>query len=114
MASKTLVAASLKPFVLAILAEGESYGYEVIQKARELTEGEIDWTTGSLYPLLHRLENRGLLESTWRPAEAGPRRKYYRLTARGYKALENEKRQWLTVHLALESLWGPAPGLATG
>lgn len=114
MDSKPLVAASLKPFVLAILAEGESYGYEVIQKVRDLTDGEIEWTTGSLYPLLHRLENRGYLESTWRPADAGPRRKYYRLTARGRRALEAEKRQWLTVHHALESLWGPAPGLAPG
>lgn len=113
MVSRALVAASLKPFVLSILAEGESYGYEIIQRVHALTDGQIRWTTGTLYPLLHSLENDGLLEATWREAEAGPRRKYYRLTSKGEKALAAERRQWLDVHTALTKLWGPQPGLST-
>jgi PadR family transcriptional regulator, regulatory protein PadR len=112
MISKALVAASLKPFVLSILSEGESYGYEIIQRVQHVTGGEIQWTTGTLYPLLHSLENKGLLESFWREAEAAPKRKYYRLTKKGYKALEAEKRQWLSVHEALTALWGPSPALS--
>ena len=113
MISKALVAASLKPFILSILAEGPGYGYEIIQRVHDLTGGEVQWTTGTLYPLLHSLESKGLLESFWEPAEAGPDRKYYRLTARGAGALETEKRQWLRVHEARTELWGPTPGLAT-
>ena len=111
MIPKALVAASLKPFILSILAEGESYGYEIIQRVQDLTNGQIEWTTGTLYPLLHSLENKGLTEALWRDAPVGPRRKYYRLTAKGRKALEMEKRQWMSVHQALLKLWEPAPGL---
>lgn len=112
MISKALVAASLKPFILSILADGESYGYEIIQRVHDLTGGQVQWTTGTLYPLLHSLENKNLLESFWREADAGPRRKYYRLTAKGYKALATEKQQWLSIHEALLKLWGPSPALS--
>ncbi len=112
MIPKALVAASLKPFILSILAEGESYGYEIIQHVHALTDGQIRWTTSSLYPVLHSLENKGLLESSWRAAEAAPRRKYYQLTPKGRAVLEVEKRQWLDVHTALMKLWSPPPGLA--
>lgn len=112
MIPRSLVAASLKPFILSILDEGESYGYEIIQRVHRLTEGQIRWTTSTLYPVLHSLENRGLLESFWREVEVSPRRKYYRLTPKGSKALEVEKRQWLDVHAALMKLWGPQPDLS--
>ena len=114
MISRALVAASLRPFVLSILAEGESYGYEIIQRVHRLTDGQIQWTTGTLYPLLHSLENDGLMEAVWREAGEGPKRKYYRLTAKGYGALEAEKRQWLSVHAALLQLWEPSPGHVPG
>jgi len=59
MLAKDLVAASSKPLVLSILADGESYGYEIIQKVRELSGGHIQWSDGMLYPVLHRLEREG-------------------------------------------------------
>src|SRR5437899_1239959 len=52
--SKDLVAASASPLVLSLLDDGESYGYAIIQRVRELTDGEIEWTDGMLYPVLHR------------------------------------------------------------
>ena len=112
MIPKALVAASLKPFILSILAEGPSYGYEIIQRVHDLTGGEVHWTTGTLYPLLHNLESKGLLESFRKEVSAGPPRKYYRLTAKGHKALALEKQQWLSVHEALLKLWGPTPAAA--
>jgi len=107
MIPKALVAASLKPFILSVLAGGESYGYAIIQRIQQLTDGKIHWTTSTLYPVLHSLENKGMLVSFWREADNAPRRKYYRLTDKGYKALETERRQWLDVHSALMKLWGP-------
>ena len=112
MIPKALVAASIKPFVLSILSERESYGYAIIQRVKQLTAGQIEWTTSTLYPVLHSLENKGLLASQWRASEEGPRRKYYRLTAKGEKALARERQQWLDVHQALTQLWGPMPGLS--
>ena len=56
--SKDLVAASATPLILSILNEGESYGYAIIQRVRELSKGEMTWTDGMLYPVLHRLEQQ--------------------------------------------------------
>ena len=112
MIPKALVAASLKPFILSILAEGESYGYEIIQRIHQISDGKIRWTTSTLYPVLHSLENKDLLDSFWQSVEKAPRRKYYRLTKKGFKALDVEKQQWLDVHAALLTLWGPQPRLA--
>ena len=107
MIPTALVAASIKPFVLSILAEGESYGYAIIQRVKHLSGGQIEWTTSTLYPVLHSLETKGLLQSQWQTSLEGPRRKYYRLTPKGKKALESEKQQWLDVHRALMQLWNP-------
>ncbi len=104
--AKDLVAASAVPLILSILCEGESYGYTIIQRVRELSGGEIAWTDGMLYPVLHRLEGQGVLESRWDTSEAGRKRKYYRLTAAGRLALDEQRKQWLTVHATLNKLWG--------
>ena len=69
---KDLVAASATPLVLAILAEGESYGYAILKRVRELSGGELEWTDGMLYPLLHRLGRLGYVTTEWRtPPEGG-------------------------------------------
>ena len=111
MLSKSLTGASITPAVLAILARCDSYGYDIIQKIRELSDGEIDWPAGSLYPVLHRMKTDGLVDSYWRQPEGERRRRYYRITAEGRRALQAEKKQWLTVHNLLAQLWGPEPSL---
>lgn len=111
MISKDLVAASSKPLVLSILAGGESYGYELIQRVRELSGGQLEWSDGMLYPVLHRLERDGLIESEWKQSKTGRERKYYSLRSEGRKALESERRQWLTVHNSLSKLWNPEAAL---
>ena len=105
MLAKDMVAASAKPLLLSILAEGESYGYEIIQKVRELSGGQIQWSDGMLYPVLHRLERDGLIDSEWKEAESGRERKYYFLNSNGRKVLKTERQQWLTVHNTLSKLW---------
>lgn len=66
MIAKDLVAASSRPLLLSVLAEGESYGYEIIQKVRQLSGGQIEWSEGMLYPVLHRLEREDLINSEWK------------------------------------------------
>ena len=70
--NKDLVAASATPLVLAILAEGDSYGYAIIKRVAELSGGHLQWTDGMLYPVLHRLERQGFVAAQWgRPRAAG-------------------------------------------
>ena len=105
---KDLVAASATPLVLGILAEQESYGYAILKRIADLSDGELSWTDGMLYPLLHRLERAGAVESEWRTPPTGRRRKYYRITQAGQSALSEQRSQWSVVATALESLWHQA------
>lgn len=103
--SKELVAASSRPMVLSILAGGESYGYEILQQVALLSGGEVEWSDGMLYPVLHRLEKDGLVASRWEVADNGRRRKYYRLTAAGKRQLGQDRAGWMAVHRALTQTW---------
>ncbi len=105
MIAKDLVAASARPLLLSILAEGESYGYELTRKVRELSEGVLEWSDGMLYPVLHRLEREGLIVSEWKQSETGRERKYYRLSSGGRRSLQTERQQWLSVHNTLCKIW---------
>ena len=103
--SKDLVAASATPLVLAILAEGDSYGYAIIKRVTELSGGHLQWTDGMLYPVLHRLERQGFITSKWQAAETGRQRKYYRLTKSGRAQLAVERWRWQVVDNTLRTLW---------
>ena len=103
---KDLVAAAATPLVLAILAEGESYGYAILKRVRETSDGELQWTDGMLYPLLHRLDRLGYVTEEWRTPPEGRRRRYYAITDEGHAALAEQKRQWVTVTRALGGVWG--------
>jgi DNA-binding PadR family transcriptional regulator len=103
--SKDLVAASAGPLVLSILLKGESYGYAIIQRVHQLSQGRLCWTDGMLYPILHRLEQQHLVRSVWKQAENGRKRKYYRLSADGRRALAREQANWDLVNDVLHALW---------
>ena len=108
---KDLVAASATPLVLAILAEDESYGYGILKRVRELSGGELEWTDGMLYPLLHRLRRLGYVTTEWRTPPEGRRRRYYAITDDGQAALAGQQRQWATVTRALSDIWRGSGGL---
>lgn len=103
--AKDLVAASATPLVLGILAEEESYGYAILKQVSERSDGRLEWTEGLLYPLLHRLERLGYVESTWRVPTGGRRRKYYSITDEGRAELAEQGRQWAAVADALQEIW---------
>jgi PadR family transcriptional regulator len=109
---KDLVAASSTPLVLAILAEGESYGYALLKRIRVLSGGDLEWSDGMLYPLLHRLERLEWLTTTWRVPPEGRRRKYYVITDAGRAALADQRRQWAAVSDALGRAWERLPRIA--
>jgi len=104
--SKELVAASSRPMVLSILAGGESYGYEILQRVALLSSGRVEWSDGMLYPVLRRLEADGLIEGEWRVADTGRRRCYYRLSAAGRRQLEADREGWLAMFGTLSLAWG--------
>jgi PadR family transcriptional regulator PadR len=102
---KDLVAASAIPLVLAILEEGDSYGYAILKQIDELSGGALEWTDGMLYPLLHRLERLGYVEARWDAPQGGRRRRYYAITPGGRSALSEQRRQWEVVSGALQNAW---------
>jgi PadR family transcriptional regulator, regulatory protein PadR len=111
--NKDLVAASATPLVLAILADRESYGYAILKRVRQLSGGELEWTDGMLYPLLHRLRRLGYVTTEWRTPPEGRRRRYYALTDEGRAALSEQQQQWETVTRALGGVWRGSGGLST-
>jgi DNA-binding PadR family transcriptional regulator len=102
---KDLVAASATPLILSIVAEADTYGYAIIKRIGELSGGQLQWTDGMLYPVLHRLERLNFIEGTWGTSETGRRRKYYRITEAGHAELEEQRKQWKTVDSALRNVW---------
>ena len=107
MFSKELSAAAARPLILSTLARGESYGYEIIQRLKDLSGGQVDWAEGALYPLLKRMETEGLIGSEWRESECGRARKYYRLLPAGQSSLVAERKQWTLANSMLSQLWSP-------
>jgi PadR family transcriptional regulator, regulatory protein PadR len=103
--SKELVGASAIPIILSILDKNESYGYEIMQSVKELSENRIEWKEGSLYPVLHKLEKNGLIKSLWKMADNGRHRKYYAINKKGRKALQDEIDNWRLVQNMLNGLW---------
>lgn len=102
--AKDLVAASAIPIVLAILKDQASYGYAIIKHVKDLSENEMNWTEGMLYPILHRLEAQQCIESYWMESDTGRKRKYYRITAFGLEELSQQQSQWNVVNAALEKI----------
>jgi PadR family transcriptional regulator PadR len=109
MFSKTLMAASTRPLILAILSGGEDYGYSIIQKVKRHFDGNLEWTDGMLYPVLQRMEMDGHIRSAWRLNE-GPRpRRYYTITEKGLRELASELTRWRSVWEALKRLTTSLP-----
>jgi PadR family transcriptional regulator, regulatory protein PadR len=102
---KDLNAASASPLILAILQEKPSYGYAIIKRVAQLSDGQLQWAEGMLYPVLHRLEKSGQIEAFWKDSESGRKRKYYRIKEPGVEALQTHKEQWMAMHNILKESW---------
>lgn len=109
MISKTLMAASTRPIILAILSRGEDYGYSIIQKVKGISGGSLEWTDGMLYPVLQRMEMDDLVLSKWKLSGENRPRRYYTITDKGREELSSELGSWRNVWQALTRLAGPLP-----
>lgn len=94
MRKTEMLKGSTSMILLSLLSERDMYGYEIAEKVEELSEGYLQYKEGTLYPALKKLEMKGLVESYWQRSSDGPRRKYYRVTRTGLKALQDQKKEW--------------------
>lgn len=94
--SKELVKGSTAMLVLSVIEDRPAYGYLIIKEMEELSENVFCLNEGTLYPILHALEQEKYLESFWEESGTGRRRKYYRITDRGRKELSRKKEEWKT------------------
>jgi transcriptional regulator len=104
--ARNLAAGTYDLIVLDVLREGPSYGYGILKHIVTQSNHCICWHQGSLYPVLHRLEERGLLANEWKGRRGGRRRRYYRLTARGRHQWHKQRVQWRTFTRSVNSLLG--------
>ena len=103
---KDMVAASATPLVLAILNKGDSYGYDIIAQVKDLSNGEMQWADGMLYPIMHRLEKKALINAYWGQSATGRKRKYYQITQEGQQTLISLTQNWRKLNDMLQGLVG--------
>jgi PadR family transcriptional regulator, regulatory protein PadR len=100
-----LIGATAPSMVLAILKEGDSYGYEIVHKMKEMTEGKLKWQEATIYPILKQLENDGLITSYWKTDPGIRARKYFAIQEKGINKLYENKKEWNLAQLIFEKFW---------
>lgn len=91
---KSLISGSTTLLILSLLSREELYGYQMITELSRRSDHTFELKEGTLYPILHGLEADGLVTVQEKPAESGRMRKYYRITKKGMKILEEKKAEW--------------------
>ncbi len=91
---KSTLDGNVETMLLALLAEGPSYGYQIVRDLNQQGSGLLKLGEGTVYPVLHRLEERGQIAGKWRQLQGARPRKYYRLTPKGRRALAGQREQW--------------------
>lgn len=94
MPKSDLPQGTLDLLILKAVAANPQHGYAIAQRLDQVSRGVVQVPEGSLYPALHRLENRGLLAADWKKTDTGREAKFYRLTRKGRKQLEEEAASW--------------------
>jgi transcriptional regulator len=96
---------TLDMLVLQLLASGPAHGYNIAQRLQQVSRAAVQANPGSLYPALHRLEQRGWLKASWKPSETGREAKVYTLTRAGRKQLAVEKESWDRLNGAVQLIF---------
>lgn len=87
---------NVETMLLALLSEGPSYGYAIVKSLNDRADGLLEFGEGTIYPILHRLEEKELISAQWeKMSDSGRKRKYYHLTSKGHKALSENREYWL-------------------
>ena len=111
--SKKALDGNVETLLLAILQDGPSYGYLIVQELNQRAAGLLKTGEGTVYPVLHRMEERGLIQATWRDGETGRQRKYYRITPQGRRALSDNRQEWKSLVQLMDRMLGPTAVPAT-
>lgn len=101
---------TLDLLILRIVALGPVHGYAIAQRLQQISRDVLQVQQGSLYPALHRLENRGYLAASWRPSDTGREAKFYRLTPKGRAQLKEETANWARLTEAIQLILRAADG----
>src|SRR5438876_8602991 len=102
----------LDMLILDVISRGPTYGYQIAQTVMLQSKGYFDLKEGSLYPALHRMERQKLLSSYWEELPEQRRRKFYKLTPAGRRALEAKRDEWSKFSESVESVLGGARAMA--
>jgi PadR family transcriptional regulator, regulatory protein PadR len=106
--SKELMGATAIPIVLSILKKGDCYGFAIVQYMKEVTNGQVILREASIYPVLKKLEKKGMVKSYWKLEGDERPRRYYKLLNSGEKQLEICKKEWEIFQSAFNILWDRA------
>ena len=101
---------TLDLLILQVVAAGTIHGYGIAQRLQLISRDVVQVPQGSLYPALHRLEDRGLLIADWKMSDTGREAKFYRLTPKGRRRLKEEAASWLRLTEAIGLILKPAGG----
>ena len=108
MYHKELLKGNTETLLLSLLADETMYGYRIVKEMERRSGGYFRFKEGTLYPALHRLEAAGLIQGQWQEADSGVARRYYSITAKGQKVLEERLTEWRRFSRAVNSVM-PAP-----
>lgn len=105
---KSTLDGNVETMLMSVLAAGPSYGYEIVRELNERAAGLLALGEGTVYPVLHRLEERGWISSRWDTKTGKRPRKYYRLTAKGRSAMTAQRQQWQGLVAVMDRVLGHA------
>ncbi len=100
-----LIGATASSMILAILREGDSYGYEIVHKMKTITDGKLKWQEATIYPMLKQLEKDGLVTSYWKYNTGEKARRYYSIQESGVNKLYENKKEWNMAQLIFKKFW---------
>jgi transcriptional regulator len=104
--NKELLKGSTVILILKLLNEKDMYGYEMIKAIEKKSEGIFSFKEGTLYPILHNLEQKGLVTAYWNEGEGKRKRKYYQLTKEGKNSLKEKEEEWTLFRSTVDKiLW---------
>lgn len=109
---KSLLSGSTSMLLLNLLSEKDMYGYEMIEALEKMSQNVFSLKAGTLYPLLHTLEDKGWVTSAEKPSPNGRTRKYYCITPKGKGALADKKSEWITFTVAVNRVLEGGMGFA--
>ncbi|WZL71705.1 PadR family transcriptional regulator [Clostridiaceae bacterium 35-E11] len=104
--NKELIKGSTTMLVLNLLSTSDMYGYQMIKELEKKSDNTFTLREGTLYPILHALENEGMVESYWEKTESARKRKYYRITKSGKKSLVEKQKDWQAYSNAVNKVIG--------